>query len=71
VVVRPLNALAGDGQPYVLVLDDWPPPPPSRSPPTLRRNRVNRNGGRGGVEDYDLTGNERGPWSIEAAACRT
>lgn len=41
--------------------------------PTLRRNRVNRNGytavriydgGRGVMEDNDLTGNERGAWDI-------
>jgi parallel beta-helix repeat protein len=41
--------------------------------PTLRRNRINRNdyeavwvyeGGRGMIEDNDLTGNKRGPWDI-------
>jgi F-box protein 11 len=41
--------------------------------PTVRRSRINRNtyeavsvgeGGRGVIEDNDLTGNKRGPWDI-------
>jgi parallel beta-helix repeat protein len=41
--------------------------------PTLRGNRINRNdyravyahdGGRGVIEDNDLTGNKRGAWDI-------
>jgi parallel beta-helix repeat protein len=42
--------------------------------PTIRNNRINKNGyeaiwiyqgGRGIIEDNDLTGNKHGPWSIE------
>jgi len=43
--------------------------------PALRRNRINRNnnqaiwihrGGKGVLEDNDLTGNKRGVWDIAA-----